>query len=148
MKIGMGRRQCEYLGPHVGFQTVGPQEVRFVPPGVEVAACIAERSEDGELHKGGLMTQLFRAALVVFLVAPACTAGQPSSKLLISGSERFASVIVGPGGKIYVTIGGDPDKDGSASVAVRFASAGVGAGQPSRPRSPRQSSLPSLDLPP
>jgi glucose/arabinose dehydrogenase len=51
------------------------------------------------------------------LVAPARGADDPP-KPLVAGVNNLRSVVAGPGGKVYVAVGGEPDKGGSGSVLV------------------------------
>ena len=56
--------------------------------------------------------------VVVCLIAVPYVAGQPKHETLVTGLKHPAGVAVGPGRKIYVTIGGDQQKKGTGAVVI------------------------------
>src|SRR4051794_24451640 len=67
---------------------------------------------------GASMKCLALSAAVVFLLVFSVPADQPSPKPLASGFENPQSVVVGPGGKTYVTVAGELGKDGDGAIVV------------------------------
>jgi len=64
------------------------------------------------------MKLCFGLAAALLLVAQAPFAGAQPGKPLVTGLKNPTSVAAGPGGKVYISVAGEPGKDGSGSVMV------------------------------
>src|SRR5436309_1038549 len=64
------------------------------------------------------MKHAFWLGTALLLIAQFTLTGQPPAKPLVTGLNNPQSVVVGPDGKIYVAIAGEPGKDGSGAIMV------------------------------
>ncbi len=60
----------------------------------------------------------FLTLIALSLAAGALVAADPLPKPLISGLTNPESVVIGPGGKLYVSVIGEFDKDGDGSIVI------------------------------